>query len=99
MSSVSKSRCQTRSKHRSVCALVTDTYSFCGNRQQDIEAQQLYAQVPAFYDFLQNRVLVTFKPKPETQTAADGSPEFELMLSKKMTYDLVSRTNWNILLE
>jgi ubiquitin carboxyl-terminal hydrolase 7 len=58
------------------------------HRQQDYEAQQLYPQVPQFYDFLQNRVLVNFKPKFEEVTTTN--PEFELMLSKKMTYDVVS---------
>lgn len=54
----------------------------------DAEAQTLYASTPQFYDFLQNRVLVQFKPKYED--ASQMSPEFELMLSKKMTYDLMA---------
>jgi ubiquitin carboxyl-terminal hydrolase 7 len=57
-------------------------------RVADAEAQTLYASTPQFYDFLQNRVLVQFKPKFEDPNGM--SPEFELMLSKKMTYDLVS---------
>lgn len=60
----------------------------CSIRQQDFEAHQLYSQVPQFYDFLQNRVLVSFKPKFEEVT--ETNPEFELILSKKNTYDVVS---------
>jgi ubiquitin carboxyl-terminal hydrolase 7 len=40
----------------------------------------------AFYDFLQNRVLLLFKPKFEDQ----GGEEFELVMSKKANYELVS---------
>jgi ubiquitin carboxyl-terminal hydrolase 7 len=58
------------------------------NRQQEFEAHQLYSQVPQFYDFLQNRVLVSFKPKFEE--VSELNPEFELILSKKNTYDVVS---------
>ncbi|KAI5451946.1 ubiquitin-specific protease ubp15 [Naganishia albida] len=54
----------------------------------DCEQQQLYASVPQFYDFLQNRVLVSFRPKYEEPSASN--PEFDLMLSKKMTYELMA---------
>ncbi|KAG7531294.1 hypothetical protein FFLO_04472 [Filobasidium floriforme] len=57
--------------------------------QQDFEAHQLYSQVPQFYDFLQNRVLVSFKPKFEEVT--ETNPEFELILSKKNTYDVMAQ--------
>jgi ubiquitin carboxyl-terminal hydrolase 7 len=64
----------------SACAMLTY------HRTQDLEAQGLYSSTPQFYDFLQNRVLVQFKPRYE-----DGQlQEFQLMLSKKMTYDTVS---------
>jgi ubiquitin carboxyl-terminal hydrolase 7 len=53
----------------------------------DLEAQSLYSSVPQIYDFLQNRVLVQFKPRYDDNTAA---PEFDLMLSKKMTYDVMA---------
>ena len=52
----------------------------------DLENQGLYSSAPAFYDFLQNRVLVQFRSKND-----ETKPEFELMLSKKQTYDVVSR--------
>ena len=42
-----------------------------------------------FYDFLQNRVLIVFRPKFE-EPNDDMYPEFELVLSKKMNYDIVS---------
>lgn len=58
------------------------------DRIADLEAQSLYSSVPQFYDFLQNRILVHFKPRYEDRAAS--VPEFDLMLSKKMTYDIVS---------
>jgi ubiquitin carboxyl-terminal hydrolase 7 len=64
--------------------------NFLRIRVTDCEQQQLYASVPQFYDFLQNRVLVSFRPKFEEPSATN--PEFELMLSKKMTYELVSES-------
>ncbi len=54
----------------------------------DIEAQNKYSNTVQYYDFLQNRVLVQFRPK--YLEVSTENPEFELMLSKKMTYDLVS---------
>lgn len=58
-----------------------------GLRINDLEAQNLYSSVPTFYDFLQNRILVTFKPRYEDPTGKMA--DFELVLSKKMTYDVV----------
>lgn len=52
----------------------------------DLENQNLYSSVPLFYDFLQNRVLVQFKPRYENPNDAD----FDLMLSKKMTYEVMA---------
>lgn len=54
----------------------------------DLEAQGLYATPPQYYDFLQNRVLLYFKPKHEDPN--EENPEFDLILSKKMNYDTVS---------
>lgn len=54
-------------------------------RVDDLENQNLYSSVPLFYDFLQNRVLVQFKPRYEDPNIVD----FDLMLSKKMTYEVV----------
>lgn len=54
----------------------------------DLESQGLYSNPPQFYDFLQNRVMVLFRPKfdePDTE-----QPEFSLVLSKKQNYDAVS---------
>jgi len=42
----------------------------------------------AYYDFLQNRVMVHFKPKDED---SEKAAEFNLTLSKKMTYDMMSQ--------
>src|SRR5258708_5940291 len=56
----------------------------------DLESQGLYSNPPQFYDFLQNRVMVLFRPKfddPDTE-----QPEFSLVLSKKQNYDAVSLT-------
>jgi ubiquitin carboxyl-terminal hydrolase 7 len=57
----------------------------------DLESQGLYSNPQQFYDFLQNRVMVLFRPKfdePDTD-----QPEFSLVLSKKQNYDAVSRTS------
>lgn len=43
--------------------------------------------VPHYFDYLVNRVEIQFKPKDSTS----GEPEFSLMLSRKMTYDMVKR--------
>ena len=40
-----------------------------------------------YYDFLQNRVMLVFRPKLEEPN--EFNPEFELILSKKMNYDHV----------
>ncbi|PWN43435.1 putative ubiquitin-specific processing protease 21 [Ceraceosorus guamensis] len=53
----------------------------------DIEAQSLYSNPIQFYDFLQNQIKVLFKPKAED---AEYRGEFELTLSKKMTYDMMA---------
>lgn len=52
----------------------------------DYEAQSLYANPIQFYDYLQNQVRVLLKPKDEES----HEPEFELVLSKKMTYDALA---------
>lgn len=53
----------------------------------DIEDQGLHSSPIGYYDFLQNRVLIFFKPKyPEQDTE-----EFELVLSKKMNYEIMSQ--------
>ena len=56
-------------------------------RVHDFEAQGLYSNPVQFYDFLQNRVMIFFKPKYEE---ADADSEFNLVFSKKHTYDVVS---------
>ncbi|EJD52931.1 cysteine proteinase [Auricularia subglabra TFB-10046 SS5] len=55
----------------------------------DLEAQGLFATPPQFYDFVQNRVLVFFKPKNEDPS--DENPEFDLVLSKKMNYETMAQ--------
>ncbi|WVQ73689.1 hypothetical protein IAR50_003269 [Cryptococcus sp. DSM 104548] len=54
----------------------------------DLDAQGLYSSVPAFYDFLQNRILVHFKPRYEDK--GNMAPDFELILSKKSTYEVMA---------
>ncbi|PPQ74003.1 hypothetical protein CVT26_006372 [Gymnopilus dilepis] len=53
----------------------------------DLESQGLYSNPVQFYDFLQNRVMIIFKPKFED---ADSDGEFNLVLSKKQNYDIMS---------
>lgn len=55
---------------------------------QDYEMQSLYSNPIQFYDFLQNQIKVLFKPKFED---VDYKQEFELTLSKKMTYDTMAQ--------
>ena len=60
-------------------------YLFCSAR--DLEKQHQYTNPIHFYDFFMNRIVVAFKPRFEDQ---EFKSEFELTLSKKMTYDQVS---------
>ncbi|CCA77798.1 probable ubiquitin-specific processing protease 21 [Serendipita indica DSM 11827] len=53
----------------------------------DLESQGLSASPVSFYDFLQNRIIIHFRPKDE-QSIEEG---FDLTLSKKMTYDMMSQ--------
>ena len=59
----------------------------CRHRVHDLENQGLYSNPTQYYDFLQNRVMILFRPKFEETDA--GHPEFHLTLSKKQNYDLV----------
>ncbi|KDN51670.1 hypothetical protein RSAG8_00216, partial [Rhizoctonia solani AG-8 WAC10335] len=52
----------------------------------DLEAQGLMSSPIQFYDLLQNRVLIKFKPRFEEA----GQEEFDLVLSKKMNYDTLA---------
>ena len=47
----------------------------------------MYSNQVQYYDFLQNRVMILFKPKFE-ETDQDH-PKFHLTLSKKQNYDVV----------
>ena len=53
---------------------------------QDYEAQGMYSTPIAHYDYLQNRVQVTFRPKYKEQIS-ENVTEFNLILSKKTNYD------------
>jgi ubiquitin carboxyl-terminal hydrolase 7 len=53
----------------------------------DLESQGLYSNPQQFYDFLQNRVMVLFRPKFDESDV--DQPEFSLVLSKKQNYDAV----------
>jgi len=54
----------------------------------DFESQGLYSNPSQFYDFLQNRVMIIFRPKHEEIDTEH--PEFSLTLSKKQNYDAMS---------
>ena len=60
-------------------------------RIHDLESQGLNSNPVQFYDFLQNRVLITFRPKYEE--IDHDHPEFNLILSKKQNYDIVCSSN------
>jgi len=54
----------------------------------DLESQGLYSNPTQFYDFLQNRVMVMFRPRFDE--VDHEHPEFSLVLSKKQNYDIMS---------
>lgn len=54
----------------------------------DLETQGLHSNPIQFYDFLQNRVMMIFRPKSEE--IGHDQPEFNLVLSKKQNYDTMS---------
>lgn len=54
----------------------------------DFESQGLHSNPVQYYDFLQNRVMIVFKPKFEEPN--HDHPEFTLTLSKKQNYDIMS---------
>ncbi|KIP09627.1 hypothetical protein PHLGIDRAFT_86496 [Phlebiopsis gigantea 11061_1 CR5-6] len=54
----------------------------------DIENQGLHSNPTQHYDFLQNRVMIIFRPKFEE--ADRDHPEFSSVLSKKQNYDTMS---------
>ena len=60
-------------------------------RIHDLEAQGLYSNPIQFYDFMQNRVMIVFRPKFEE--ISDENKELQVVLSKKHTYDVVSLAN------
>ncbi|KAF8177293.1 ubiquitin carboxyl-terminal hydrolase 5 [Mycena galopus ATCC 62051] len=54
----------------------------------DFESQGLHSNPIPFYDYLQNRVMIEFRP----QSGKDhDNPEFSLVLTKKQNYDIMSR--------
>jgi hypothetical protein len=84
ISFVSRLTCPRKSKAISTIVMYQKLIAV---RIHDVEAQSLYSNPLQFYDFLQNRVMIIFKPKFEE---ANPETEFSLVLSKKHTYDLVS---------
>ncbi|VDB82829.1 unnamed protein product [Peniophora sp. CBMAI 1063] len=54
----------------------------------DLEAQGLYSNPIQFYDFLQNRVMINFRPKYDE--ISDENKELSIVLSKKHTYDIMA---------
>jgi ubiquitin carboxyl-terminal hydrolase 7 len=53
-------------------------------RSVGLENQVGYSDPIQFYDFLENRVLVVFRPK--SREISPDYPEFSAVLSKKNTY-------------
>jgi ubiquitin carboxyl-terminal hydrolase 7 len=60
-------------------------------RAHDIESQGLHSNPIHYYDFLQNRVMIVFRPKLDE--VDNEHPEFSLVLSKKQNYDIVRFDN------
>ncbi|KAJ7190023.1 ICP0-binding domain of ubiquitin-specific protease 7, partial [Mycena pura] len=55
----------------------------------DMEREGLHSTLITYYDFLQHRVLIVFRPKSE-EVDKDHT-EFSLVLSKKQNYDIMSQ--------
>jgi len=55
----------------------------------------LIPNAPNFYDHLQNRILTAFKPKNEDP---DPKAQFDVMLTRKMTYEQVRLSSSPLLL-
>lgn len=85
MSFVSRSSIPRRSEYAKLGC--SETLLNFLSRIHDIEAQSLYSNPIQFYDFLQNRVMIIFRPKFEEPD--HDHPEFSLILSKKQNYDMV----------
>ena len=85
-SSVSKSISPKKSEHPNIFLTISNTSS----RVHDLKSQSRCSDPVQYYEFLQNRVLITFKPKFGEPDHRDY-PEFKLILSKKQNYDIVSR--------
>ena len=85
ISSASRLTSTTRSQFQfyHISAPLTDT----SYRVHDLENQWLYSNPTQYYDFLQNRVMIVFKPKFEEPD--HDHPDFNLILSKKQNYDTV----------
>ena len=66
--------------------LIEPTPILC-SRVHDLENQGLHSNPAQYYDFLQNRVMITFRPKFDE--ADHENPEFNLVLSKEQSYDTV----------
>jgi ubiquitin carboxyl-terminal hydrolase 7 len=52
-----------------------------------LESQGLYSNPIQYYDFIQNRVMLLFRPKFDEPD--QNNPDFSLVLSKKQNYDVV----------
>ncbi|KIY50921.1 ubiquitin carboxyl-terminal hydrolase 5 [Fistulina hepatica ATCC 64428] len=61
------------------------------NEVRDLESQGLYSSPVHYYDFLQNRVMILFRPKPPPEEPTPDYPEFHLVLSKKQNYDVMAQ--------
>jgi ubiquitin carboxyl-terminal hydrolase 7 len=61
-------------------------YPSDSRRIHDLESRDLYTTPVQYYNFLQNRVVIMFRPKFEDP---DPDTEFSLALSKKQNYDIV----------
>lgn len=57
---------------------------FGPEKEQEVAADSKIPTAPNFYDHLQNRILTVFKPKNEDP---DPKAQFDVMLTRKMTYE------------
>lgn len=52
----------------------------------ELQQQNIRAAIPQYYEYINNRIIVEFKPKDDEDTTLES---YSIELSKKSTYDQV----------
>lgn len=59
---------------------------FTDLRMNELQQQNIRAAIPQYYEYINNRIIVEFKPKDDEDTTLES---YSIELSKKSTYDQV----------